>query len=131
MQRFLHKLLGNNGERKAVHFLRQQGYRILERQHRHQFGEIDIIALDGDQIVFVEVKTRRTTDAGKPFEAVDLTKQKKIARAALAWLKAQRRLNQSCRFDVISIVWESENGSPEIDHFKHAFEAPGQGQIYG
>jgi putative endonuclease len=131
MKRFLHKLLGDKGERKAVRFLKKLGYRILERQHQAQFGEIDIIAIDGKQIVFVEVKTRRTTDAGQPFEAVDLTKQKKIARAALAWLKSQRRLNQPCRFDVISILWESETGSPEITHIKHAFEAPGQGQLYG
>lgn len=131
MRRFLHKLLGNKGERQAVRFLRQQGYRILERQHRDHFGEVDIIALDGSQIVFVEVKTRSTTDAGQPFEAVDLAKQQKIARAALAWLKARRRLNQSCRFDVISIVWESERHLPQIEHFKHAFDAPGTGQIYG
>ncbi len=131
MKRFLHKLLGDKGERKAVRFLKQLGYRILERQHQAHFGEIDIIAIDGKQIVFVEVKTRRTTDAGQPFEAVNRTKQKKIARAALAWLKSHRRLCQSCRFDVISIIWESETGSPEITHFKHAFEAPGQGQLYG
>ncbi len=131
MKRFLHKLLGDKGERKAVRFLKKLGYRILERQHEDHFGEIDIIAIDGNQIVFVEVKTRRTTEAGHPFEAVDLNKQKKIARAALAWLKSRKRLNQSCRFDVISIIWESETGSPEITHFKHAFEAPGKGQFYG
>ena len=131
MRRFLHKLLGNQGEREAVRFLRKQGYRILERQHRDHFGEVDIIALDGTQIVFVEVKTRRTTDSGQPFEAVDLTKQQKIARAALAWLRSRRRLDQSCRFDVISIVWQSEHDLPEIEHFKHAFDAPGLGQIYG
>ncbi len=131
MKRFLHKLLGDQGERKAVRYLKKLGYRILERQHRDRFGEIDIIAMDGSQIVFVEVKTRRTTDAGQPFEAVDRNKQGKIAKAALAWLKNQGRLDQSCRFDVISIVWKTESGSPEITHFKHAFEAPGQGQLYG
>ncbi len=131
MKRFLHKLLGDQGERTAVRFLKKLGYRILERQHQDRFGEIDIIALDGNQIVFVEFKTRRTTGAGRPFEAVDQTKQNKIAKAALAWLKSQRRLNQSCRFDVISIVWESDSGSPEVTHFKHAFEAPGKGQLYG
>ncbi len=131
MKRFLHKLLGDKGERKAVQFLRKQGYRILARQHLERFGEVDIIALDGQQIVFVEVKTRRSTKAGQPFESVDRAKQKKIAQAALAWLKSRRRLSQSCRFDVISIVWESQSGAPKIDHFKHAFEAPGRGQIYG
>jgi putative endonuclease len=131
MKRIFHKLLGDKGERKASRFLKKLGYRIIERQHQTQFGEIDIIAIDGNQIVFVEVKTRRTTDAGQPFEAVDRVKQQKIARTALAWLKSQRRLNQSCRFDVVSIIWESETGSPELTHFKHAFEAPGQGQLSG
>ena len=131
MKRFLHKVLGNRGERRAVQFLRKHGYRILARRYLDRFGEVDIIALDGRQIVFVEVKTRRTTVAGQPFESVDQAKQKKIARTALAWLKSRRRLGQSCRFDVVSIVWESENGAPKIDHFKHAFEAPGRGQFYG
>ena len=131
MKRFLHKLLGDRGERQAVRFLKQLGYRILERQHRNRFGEVDIIAMDSNQIVFVEVKTRRTTDAGQPFEAVALAKQKKIARTALAWLRAQRRLNQSCRFDVVSIVWESNTAHPQIEHFKNAFDAPGTGQVCG
>ena len=93
MKRFLHKLFGDDGERKAVQFLRKQGYRILARQHRERFGEIDIIALDGQQIVFVEVKTCRSTKAGQPFESVDQAKQKKIAQAALAWLRSCRRLS--------------------------------------
>lgn len=131
MRQFLHNLLGDEGERAAARYLRQQGYRILKRQHRNRFGEIDIIAMDGRQIVFVEVKTRRTTDTGQPFEAVDRRKQQKIARTALAWLKENRRLNQSCRFDVISIVWESDDGSPQIDHYRHAFESPDSGQFTG
>lgn len=130
MKRFLHKLLGDKGEREAVRFLRKQGYRILDRQHRNQFGELDIIALDNNQIVFIEVKTRRTTDAGRPFEAVDIAKQKKIARTALGWLKDKRRLNQSCRFDVISIVWQDDRSAPQIDHYQNAFDAPGTGEFY-
>ena len=131
MKRFLHKLLGDRGERRAVRYLRKQGYRILARQYADRYGEIDIIALDGDQIVFVEVKTRRTADAGQPFEAVDDRKQQKIARCALAWLRQQRRLEQSCRFDVISLLWKGDNGQPSLQHFQHAFEAPGRGQLWG
>lgn len=131
MKQFLHKLLGDEGERAAVRRLKKQGYRILARQHRNRIGEIDIIALDGSQIVFVEVKTRRTTETGQPHEAVDQRKQQKIARAALAWLKDNRRLNQSCRFDVVSVVWESDDQTPQIDHFKHAFESPFTGQMRG
>ena len=131
MKQFLHKLFGDRGEREAAKFLRKLGYRILDRQHRDRFGEIDLIALDGRQIVFVEVKTRRSADAGQPFEAVDANKQRKIAQAALAWLKAKRRLSQSVRFDVISIIWPDDTKTPQIDHFRHAFDAPGVGQFFG
>lgn len=131
MREFLHNLLGDEGERAAARYLQQQGYRILKRQFRNRYGEIDIIALDDRQIVFVEVKTRRRTDTGQPFEAVDRHKQHRIARTALAWLKDNRRLEQSCRFDVISIVWQSDDTPPQIDHFRHAFEAPDSGQITG
>ena len=112
-------------------FCGKLGYRILDRQHRDRFGEIDIIALDGRQIVFVEVKTRSSSDAGQPFEAVDATKQRKIALAVLAWLKSKRRLNQSARFDVISILWPDHEKTPHISHFRHAFEAPDSGQFFG
>jgi len=130
MKQFLHKLFGE-GERKAAEYLKRQGYRILARQHRDRFGEVDIIALDGRQVVFVEVKTRRGTDAGQPFEAVNRQKQQKLARAGLAWLKKKRRLNQPARFDVISIVWPEGEESPQIDHYRNAFEAPDSGQFHG
>ncbi len=86
MKNLFRRLLGDRGERAAVRFLKKQGYRILAKQHRNQFGEIDIIAQDGDTNVFVEVKTRTTEKDGQPFEAVDRRKQEKITRAALAWL---------------------------------------------
>ena len=69
--------LGDRGECAAAKYLEAQGFRILERQHRGHFGEVDLIAIDGDTIVFVEVKTRATTSAGDPTEAVDLPKQRK------------------------------------------------------
>src|SRR5690606_17201325 len=64
------RLLGDRGERAAIRFLKKQGFRILERQHRNVFGEIDIVALDGQHVVFIEVKTRTTDEQGQPFEAV-------------------------------------------------------------
>lgn len=130
MKRLLRKLLGDRGERAAVKFLRSLGYRILAKQFRNQFGEIDIIALDGSQIVFVEVKTRTSTEAGSPHDAVDRRKQQKLTKLALAWMKKKRRLNQSARFDVISIVWPDDEREPQIRHFPNAFEASGQGQFY-
>lgn len=131
MKNLLRKILGDRGERAAVRFLKSQGFRILERGHRNVGGEIDIVALDGPQIVFVEVKTRSGSDRGKPFEAVDLRKQQKLTRAALVWLKENRRLSQSARFDVISIEWPDESSTPTILHFRHAFEATGNDGFFG
>lgn len=130
MKRFLHKLLGDRGERAAVRFLKKEHFRIIARQYRNQFGEIDIIAMDGPQIVFVEVKTRQSTNAGQPHEAVDRRKQQKLTKIALAWLRKHKPLEQSARFDVISIVWPDDAAGPTIEHFKHAFEATGHGQFF-
>ncbi|MEZ6128280.1 MAG: YraN family protein [Planctomycetaceae bacterium] len=130
MKRFLHKLLGDRGERAAVRFLKRKGYRILAKQYRNDFGEIDIIALDGNRIVFAEVKTRQSTDAGQPFEAVDRRKQERLTKLALVWLKKHRRLEQPARFDVISVVWPSGAKEPDIQHFINAFEAVGNGQFF-
>ncbi len=130
MKRFLHKLLGDRGERAAVRFLKRKGYRIIAQQFRNQFGEIDIIALDGKQIVFVEVKTRTSTNSGQLFEAVNRAKQQKLTKLALAWLKKKKRLDQSARFDVVSVVWPEDQKEPAIQHFMNAFEATGHGQFY-
>jgi putative endonuclease len=124
------KLLGDRGERAAIRFLKSQRMRILDRQHRNQFGEVDIIALDRGCIVFIEVKTRSSTAAGLPFEAVDRQKQQKLTRTALAWLKKRRRLDQPARFDVVSILWAADHDEPQIEHFRNAFEPQGFGQMY-
>lgn len=123
MKRFLNKLLGDKGERAAVRFLKKLGYKIVSRQMKNLFGEIDIIALDGNQIVFVEVKTRSSNEKGRPDEAVNAFKQRQITRTAQAWLKAKRRMDQSGRFDVVAIVWPDDAAEPEIRHFINAFEA--------
>lgn len=130
MKRFLNKLLGDKGERAACRFLKKQGYRILARQYRNQFGEIDIIAIDRQCIVFAEVKTRTTADAGQPFEAVGLQKQQKLTKAALAWLKGRGQMQQTARFDVISVLWPEGAAKPDIRHFTNAFEATGTGQFF-
>lgn len=123
------KLLGDRGERAAAKYLRSQGYRILARQSRSRIGEIDLIALDGDTIVFVEVKTRSSRAAGHPAEAVTAAKQRQLTRTALAWLKRKRLLDARCRFDVIAITWQ-EKQPPLIEHYRNAFEAAGHGQLY-
>jgi putative endonuclease len=130
MKNLFRKLLGDRGERAAVKYLKRQGVRIVARQFRNNYGEVDIIGIEDQTTVFVEVKTRTSTHDGQPFEAVDLRKQEKITRVALFWLKQHGRLEQPSRFDVVSILWPDRNGKPEIQHFRNAFEAVGRGQLF-
>ncbi|QDV51160.1 YraN family protein [Gimesia fumaroli] len=124
------KLLGDQGERTAVRFLKQQGYSILARQYRTDLGEIDIIALDGETIAFIEVKTRKSNSKGEPFEAVTQQKQMQLTRLAGSFLKKHQLLHQPARFDIISILWLSEKSTPEIQHFQNAFEPSGEFQFF-
>lgn len=112
--------LGGRGEAYGKAFLKRKGYRILEENYRTSIGEIDIIARDGDTVVFVEVKTRESGRFGRPFEAVDLRKQRKISGAALLYLK-QFRSVPPCRFDVVS-VYEGKSGL-KAELIRDAFEA--------
>ena len=81
---------------------------------------VDLIALDGERVVFVEVKTRRS---GSPAEAVTLEKQRNLTRAALHFLKRHHLLNQPIRFDVVAIVWPDDSRKPTIQHYRNAFPA--------
>ncbi|TWT52304.1 hypothetical protein KOR42_29900 [Thalassoglobus neptunius] len=123
---WLNRLFGNHGERIAARFLKQKGYRILRRQARGPFGEIDLIAKDADTIIFVEVKTRKSSVRGHPSEAVTYQKQRQISRAALAWLKKNNLLEHRCRFDVIAIL-HAPGEQPQIKHIIHAFEGTERG----
>jgi putative endonuclease len=122
--------LGHRGEALAERFLKKQRYKILARGSRNKLGELDLVALDGKTIVFVEVKTRKSNDKGHPADAVDERKQIKLTRLALAFLKRHRLLDHSSRFDVIAITWPDEGKDPKIEHFKNAFEATGQGSMF-
>lgn len=126
---WLNRLLGNRGERIAARYLRRQGYRILARQARNRVGEIDLIAQDRSTIVFIEVKTRSSTQKGHPHEAVDRAKQRQLTRAALAWLKQRNLLEVRCRFDVISIVWRA-GSPPDLKHYRNAFEPTGHDTFF-
>lgn len=130
MAGWLAKLLGEKGERRAARYLRRQGFRILARRYRTQWGEIDLIALDGDCVVFVEVKTRRSDVAGHPVEAVTPAKQQKLTRMALAYLKRHGLLEHRARFDVVAVLWSEGSRNPEIAHYRNAFEPVGSGQMF-
>lgn len=122
--------LGNRGEVAAARFLQRLRYRIIERQMRNRFGELDLVALNGDVVVFVEVKTRTTLLAGHPTEAVTATKQRKITRSALAYLKRRGWLEHRVRFDVIAVVWSNEAATPKLQHYISAFDSDDFGQMY-
>lgn len=103
-----HRVLGQTGEDLAVDFLQRQGMVIIERNFRCPRGEIDIIARDGDAIVFVEVKTRRTLALGSPLEAVTGAKLRRIRMLAGIWLRGQREYFSTIRIDALGIVMEPE-----------------------
>lgn len=99
-----HIRTGRQGENLAADFLVSHGYTILERNYRNRIGELDIVARDGDTIVFVEVKTRKTHRYGTGFDAVDLRKQKRLAAIALHYLQSHKLLDAPSRFDVVAIT---------------------------
>jgi putative endonuclease len=124
----LSRLLGDQGEREAARYLRRHGLRILARSYRTSWGEIDLIAREGDTLVFVEVKARRQ---GMPAEAVTPVKQRRLTLAALHFLKRYGLLETRSRFDVVAIVWPDQTkGLPQIDHIRDAFPAVGWGQMF-
>lgn len=106
---------GAEFEKAAGQYLESKGYRMVEYNYRCRYGEIDIVAKDGDCLVFCEVKYRSGKTKGHPLEAVDNRKQKVIFRCALHYLTEKQMQNNSCRFDVIGI----END--EIVHIMNAF----------
>lgn len=123
----LNRVLGSKGERVAARHLRRHGFRIITRGYRTTRGEIDLIARDGDILVFVEVKTRRS---GQPAEAVTPAKEQRLTLAALQFLKRFRLLETRSRFDVVAIVWPDETQAPTIEHIRNAFEPTGHGQFF-
>ncbi|SRR5690554_4347996 len=103
------KKLGFSGEDLACKFLREEKrYKILERNYRTKLGEIDIIAIDKDTLVFVEVKTRKGTKFGLPQQAVNQKKLEHIKKAGYMFIKHNRNLPQKYRIDVISILLDND-----------------------
>jgi putative endonuclease len=113
--------LGDKGENVAARYLRNQGYRIIERNVRSDAGEIDIVARDGKVLVFVEVKTRAYDDP-TPEDQVNLDKQRRLTRAAKSYLTRYGTPQPPARFDVVAVLWPN-NQDPVIRHTPDAFEA--------
>ena len=96
--------LGVHGERIAAAFLTDAGLRVLDRNWRCRDGELDIVARDGDALVFCEVKTRRGTGYGQPVEAVGRAKQRRLRTLAQRWLAAHDEHAPELRFDVVGVL---------------------------
>ena len=122
--------LGLRGENAAARFLRRKRYKIVARQDRVKLGEIDLVAVEGETVVFVEVKTRTDWHTGHPTEAITPEKQRRITGAALAFLRSHDLLEYAARFDVIAVTWPKDATSPKIEHYEDAFEPTGNWQMF-
>lgn len=116
-----HNQLGKEGEEAAVGYLRDQGYVICDRNWRKSHLELDIVAIDGEELVVVEVKTRSNEEMGRAEEAVTPQKIRRLVIAADTYLKCCPR-NLPVRFDIITVVGEAGNFT--IKHLKEAFFPP-------
>ena len=110
-----HLRKGRRGERIACRFLLKQGFDVLARRYRNSSGELDIIAFERETLVFVEVKTRGSSDFGEPWEFVDWRKQQILRRAAEEFIADHDLGQYAYRFDIVSVVGE------EVKLFRNAF----------
>ena len=113
-------ITGKEGEKIAAAFLKKNGYRIIEINFRCPIGEIDIVAKEKNDLVFVEVKTRKSMELGYPEQAVGIRKQKKMSQLALWYLQKRKVADTNARFDVVAVTLIPENN--EVKLIKNAFD---------
>jgi len=113
------KQSGNEGEELASRHLQRMGFQIIEMNFRFGHGEIDIIARDGDVLVFCEVKTRKTDEYGDPAYAITPRKQQQIRKIAQGYLYEHEIKEHLCRFDVVTIQFK--NGAAQVEYYRNAF----------
>jgi putative endonuclease len=116
-----HNQVGRRGEDLAFQLLKKKGYKILERNYKSSLGEIDIIAQEGNTLVFVEVKTRSSSDFGSAKAAVDSRKQRKLSMLALGYLKSRALIDQPARFDVVAIDMD-QGREKKVELVRNAFD---------
>jgi putative endonuclease len=121
---------GSRSERSAARFLKRLGYRIIARNYTCPHGELDLVAIDGPCLVFVEVRSTGNDDATRPAASVDEAKQRRLTKLALHFLQKHHLLGQPARFDVLVLSWPADRPEPVIEHFRSAFEATGRFQMF-
>ncbi|NLJ97741.1 MAG: YraN family protein [Tissierellia bacterium] len=109
---------GSIGEDRAVEYLVSKGYKILDRNYRTKLGEIDIIAMTSQVLVFIEVKSRTNTNYGYPYEAVDWRKQDKILKSSFIYMKHKKLKDYQFRYDIVEVYLK---GKTKINHIENAF----------
>ena len=119
--------IGERGEKAAIAYLKKRGYKILDSNfcnaRGRRLGEIDIVAKDGEEIVFVEVKTRTSSDFKKPLPEESITPAKlyKLNKAASFYISKKQLFTAPYRFDAITLIADSENNCAALKHFKSIF----------
>jgi putative endonuclease len=121
---------GNRSERAAARYLRRQGLRVVERNYTCPLGELDLVAVEGGCIVFVEVRSTGTDNTDRPAASVDAAKQRRLTNLALHYLQQRQLLGRPARFDVLALSWPEGRREPEIVHYRQAFEAVGRFQTF-
>lgn len=111
---------GAEGEDAAVRFLQGMGWKVLARNWRFRHLELDIVAEEGDVLVFVEVKTRAAGGLQRPFEALTPVKRERLCRAAEAWLKVHNAWSRPCRFDLVCVT--SRAGTYQTELIRNVIE---------
>ncbi|THJ21642.1 MAG: YraN family protein [Nitrospira sp. CG24E] len=117
-------MFGQEGESAAEQYLRRKGYRILARNLRSSVGELDLVAEEGQVLVFVEVKARRTDAFGGAIYAVHQRKQEKVIQLAAQYLARHHIKDRLCRFDVV-LLQGDETAPTQVEHIQNAFEVSG------
>jgi putative endonuclease len=121
---------GTRSERAAERFLRKLGYRIIARNYKCPLGELDLVAVDRDTVVFVEVRSTEQAGTERPAASVDYAKQKRLTSLALHFLQKKRLLDSTARFDMVAVSWPAGCPQPVITHYRDAFEPIGRFQMH-
>ena len=111
--------VGRRGEELAIGHLEGKGFQLVERNYRFERGEIDVVMKDGPELVFVEVKARRSSGYGSPEDSVTPHKRMQLRKVAEGFLFERNIENTPCRFDVVTVRWG--RGGPEFTHIENAF----------
>lgn len=115
------KEIGQVGEDQATYYLQEKGYQIIERNWRSRLGELDIIALEQNELIIVEVRTTTQTRFGFGYQSVDIRKQQKVRRLAVQYAQHKKLTHLNIRCDVISVLWDQKQNQFQLDHIHGAF----------